>query len=545
MATGTVFGYNTGTTILGTTQIGNLVIVTAETQSSFTLDPNGVKFWQGPDEDLGYVIAGTVPAGNQPNFDYRDAYVGFWRSSELSEISFVDYTNYLFNQSFTGGTQAKTYLNNNGYWTSYPRLSPTPTQTPTPTITPTNTQTPTSTPVPVSVTPTQTPTSTPFGLFYSSTTCNTLIDSVAWAGSGGKGIFTVTVDLGLGTGNTDLTFNAYSVPDMFEVIWNGVTVIDTGFRGDSSYNAQLNAMGYPNVSGPGAGTASFNKTASTPTTATVIITAPLDTTIWDATLGCPAIAPTPTPTQTPTKTPTPTQTPTKTPTPTPTQTPTKTPTPTQTPTKTPTSTPVPVSVTPTQTPTRTPTPTTVWYSYTLKYSDTSTSDACLSTNTQTIYSTCSPLDLNCELYLDTNYTISNHSYYANGATNQVYTMFQNKPLFPTYIGQIDTCPTTYTVRIFARKLSGPTCALQYGVNDATMPQGGVVSTSCIVQATLTVASGSVVYVNMNDGNGIVAALARTSPASCPTTGLGCTAYYSFNISANTDIYISGDSNTTC
>jgi hypothetical protein len=216
-----------------------------------------------------------------------------------------------------------------------------------------------------------------------------------------------------------------------------------------------------------------------------------------------------------------------------------------TPTRTPTSTPVPVSVTPTQTPTRTPTPTTVWYSYTLKYSDTSTSDACLSTNTQTIYSTCSPLALNCELYLDTNYTISNHSYYANGATNQVYTMFQSKPFFPTYIGQIDTCPTTYTVRIFARKLSGPTCALQYGVNDATMPQGGVVSTSCIVQATLTVASGSVVYVNMNDGSGIVAALAQTSPASCPTTGLGCTAYYSFNISANTDIYISGDSNTTC
>jgi hypothetical protein len=60
-----------------------------------------------------------------------------------------------------------------------------------------------------------------------------------------------------------------------------------------------------------------------------------------------------------------------------------------------------------------------------------------------------------------------------------------------------------------------------------------------------VVSGSVVYVNMNDGNGIVASLAQTSPASCPTTGLLCVSYYSFNISANTDIYISGDSNTTC
>jgi hypothetical protein len=106
--------------------------------------------------------------------------------------------------------------------------------------------------------------------------------------------------------------------------------------------------------------------------------------------------------------------------------------------------------------------------------------------------------------------------------------------------------TSYTVRIFARKLSASTCALRYGVNDIAMNQGGVISGVCSVQATITsVSPGSMVYVNMDDGTGFVSVLAQTSPASCPTTGLSCVPYYSFLINASTDIYISGDSDTIC
>lgn len=198
---------------------------------------------------------------------------------------------------------------------------------------------PSGTPTP---TPTQTPTPTPFGIFTSATTCNELIQSSSWVGSGGRGIFTITADTGTLTGTTILEFNAYSIPDRWEVVWNGVTVIDTGFRGDTSYDSQLNALGYPSVTGSGYGTMSFVKSATTPSEVIITVTAPLDGTAWDAILGCPgdpAPTPTPTPTETPTPTPTPTptisETPTPTPTPTISQTPTQTPTPTVTPTLTP------------------------------------------------------------------------------------------------------------------------------------------------------------------------------------------------------------------
>ena len=245
--------------------------------------------------------------------------------------------------------------------------TPTPTitssQTPTPTTTTTLTATPTKT-------PTQTPTATPFTQFTSATTCNTLINSNAWVGSGGRGVYTVTIDVGNGTGNVTLSYNAINIPDRFQVYWNGILQIDTGFVSScfttntcSSFNAQLNALGYPNVSGPN-GSATFNKTTQSPSVITVVVTAPLQDTAWNATLGCPS-DPTPTPTAAVTSTPTPTTTTTLTATPTPTPTttttltatPTPTPTTTTTLTATPTQTPT-TTTTLTRTPTQTPTTTT-------------------------------------------------------------------------------------------------------------------------------------------------------------------------------------------
>jgi len=222
--------------------------------------------------------------------------------------------------------------------TSCPCPSPTPTRTSTPQPTPTNTQTPTA---------------TPYTQFTSATTCNTLIDSLAWGGSGGRGIYTITIDVGNGTGNLTLTYNAISIPDKFEVFWNNTEVIDTGFRGSSDFNSALNALGYPNVSGPGSGSASFNKTSQSPSVITIVVTAPLSDTRWTATLSCPS-DPTPTPTSTTQATPTPTPTTTTTLTATPTQTPTTTTTLTATPTQTPTTTTT-LTATPTQTPTTTTT----------------------------------------------------------------------------------------------------------------------------------------------------------------------------------------------
>jgi hypothetical protein len=117
----------------------------------------------------------SVPSGYNFLGNFT-ASVGFYRSANLTENSFVELTNTVFGQNFTNGTDCKTWLNDNGYWTSFvpPLVTPTPTatntQTPTPTqtqtgtaavtptVTPTNTQTPSVTP---SVSPTTTTTPTP------------------------------------------------------------------------------------------------------------------------------------------------------------------------------------------------------------------------------------------------------------------------------------------------------------------------------------------------------------------------------------------------
>jgi hypothetical protein len=116
----------------------------------------------------GYTILGT-------NITASVGFLGTKNmSNPLSEATFVELTNSSFNQSFTNGNDASTWLTNNGYWNSWVSVTPTPTatlgvtptptSTTTPTVTPTNTLTPTSTITPTptpSVTNTQTPTITP------------------------------------------------------------------------------------------------------------------------------------------------------------------------------------------------------------------------------------------------------------------------------------------------------------------------------------------------------------------------------------------------
>jgi hypothetical protein len=67
MATARPFSYNTGPPISGTTQVGNLAVGYPTT--GFT----GMEWWNGPDEDLGYVIAQPVSGGNQPTNVPEDA----------------------------------------------------------------------------------------------------------------------------------------------------------------------------------------------------------------------------------------------------------------------------------------------------------------------------------------------------------------------------------------------------------------------------------------------------------------------------------------
>jgi hypothetical protein len=168
------FAYNTGSTISGTIQLGDLAI--GVDPLDYTGGIGGVRWWNGPDEDLGYIICRPNLNGNQPNPDNDPAYIRFLRSKLKTEQSFVDLVNGVYGQSFNNGNDCKVYLDSNGYWSSWISITPTPTPTPTltstptltptntPTLTPTLTNTPTNTPTLTSsptLTPTNTPTLTP------------------------------------------------------------------------------------------------------------------------------------------------------------------------------------------------------------------------------------------------------------------------------------------------------------------------------------------------------------------------------------------------
>jgi hypothetical protein len=117
MSTSRPFAYNTGSTINGTIQIGNLAIGIPTSGFPST----GLQWWNGPDEDLGYVIAQSVPEGNQPTpFTGITASVGFFRSTILNESSFIEIAQRVStNQTFVSGNAASSWLTSNGYWTSW------------------------------------------------------------------------------------------------------------------------------------------------------------------------------------------------------------------------------------------------------------------------------------------------------------------------------------------------------------------------------------------------------------------------------------------
>jgi hypothetical protein len=122
MAT-TPIAYNTGSPpipIPDTEQIGDLAI--GSSSDRYDTQPGGVQWWMGPDEDLGYVIAKPVPGG-RPTGTFPNptvtTYVAFNRSDLLTDNSFIELAEGIAAQSFASAAAAKTWLNDNGYWTSY------------------------------------------------------------------------------------------------------------------------------------------------------------------------------------------------------------------------------------------------------------------------------------------------------------------------------------------------------------------------------------------------------------------------------------------
>ena len=115
VVTNRLFTYS-ATPISGASQSGNLAIST-------TYIP-GYTWWGGPDENLGYVIAhedSTVGVRTERNGAsvISTNTVGFWRTATQSDAAFLSMFNGLFNQNYATASTAATWLNSNGYWTSY------------------------------------------------------------------------------------------------------------------------------------------------------------------------------------------------------------------------------------------------------------------------------------------------------------------------------------------------------------------------------------------------------------------------------------------
>lgn len=117
MATSRPFAYNPGSLLSGTEQFGTIAVGTGD--NPYDENYGELQWWQGPDEELGYCIGTSVPSGDQPTPLGDIGTVQFWRTNSLDENEFVELSNIVTGQNFTGATEAKTWLNGNGYWTSY------------------------------------------------------------------------------------------------------------------------------------------------------------------------------------------------------------------------------------------------------------------------------------------------------------------------------------------------------------------------------------------------------------------------------------------
>lgn len=121
---------------------------------------------------------------------------------------------------------------------------------------------------------------------------NTIQCDESFSFTGQSGVFEFEIDFGVETGQAGINYNAFEVPDKFEIEWNG-QIFSSGFVGNSSFDQQLMNAGIPtseiNTASPssGQGQLLFNKDQASPNTAIIRVTAPLPSTGWDIAGICP------------------------------------------------------------------------------------------------------------------------------------------------------------------------------------------------------------------------------------------------------------------
>ena len=128
MATSKPFAWSStgppaGTGIVGETVYG------INPNINYANNYGGLTWWEGPDEDLGYVIAYGDFSNSQPTPTSGTSKVQFWRSKVKTMNSFVSLANFIsakydFGYVFYSGAEAKGALEFNGFYTSYSESAP-------------------------------------------------------------------------------------------------------------------------------------------------------------------------------------------------------------------------------------------------------------------------------------------------------------------------------------------------------------------------------------------------------------------------------------
>ncbi len=115
------FAFNIGSPLPGTTQVG--YIAAGETQNAYNSGYGGIRWFDGPDETLGYILAYPVLSGNQPNPDNASCSLGFFGTDGFIVDYFVELANCLAAENgqgpFASGPDAYDWCMLNGIWTSY------------------------------------------------------------------------------------------------------------------------------------------------------------------------------------------------------------------------------------------------------------------------------------------------------------------------------------------------------------------------------------------------------------------------------------------
>jgi hypothetical protein len=123
MPTSRPFSYNPFyLNLSGTYNIGTMCVGVGS--NPYINNYGGLTWWNGPDEDLGFIIVVPVPSNTQPTpYPGVFASIGFWGTeifgSPFSDATFINLVNGAFGQTFTTISQSINYLSTNGYWTNY------------------------------------------------------------------------------------------------------------------------------------------------------------------------------------------------------------------------------------------------------------------------------------------------------------------------------------------------------------------------------------------------------------------------------------------